>query len=173
MIDDYVLKAKHWQIFFTLSAPYLIFGFMPSFNGLRSQIQDIFSIAYYFSWLLILGRNLNSFIPFKDQLDDVIFIFNNFYVVTSYVIIRMSLLSEIKIFLHGWSFLPYMYFFIAYFQIHNFLAKALTSAEQQRRTSFSEHRTETLGYLLFFVGILYFQNRVNSMYNKKIEKIQN
>jgi hypothetical protein len=167
MIDEYVLKAKSWQLFLTLSAPILIFAFIPKFNYIIFQLRDIAIFLTYFSWLMILGRNLNSLIPKRHTLSESFFIFNIFYIVIYVVSIKILLDPGVTIHLTGYWTLIVIYFLFAFLYVHYFAAKALTSAEQKRRTSFNDHFKETIALTFCIVGIWFIQPRINELYKKK------
>lgn len=157
---NFILTAKHWQIFLMLLLGVILSNFTITAQPLLTDMLAVAGFLILISWPLILGIELYKYLPNRIELGNTLFIINGFIIillVTAVVI----LVEERKIALRGLSALPAFYIFYAYFHLHYFPGKLLKIIETRREGSFADY----IGYgvLIFFwpIGIWFLQPRIN------------
>ncbi len=172
MLEKYILEAKHWQIFISLIIPSLIYSLVPNSSILIIQIKNIIIGLAYYSWLYVLGKGLNYCIPRRHMLSDTFLTFNFFFFSLSYTLLNILLDPGTTINFRGVGFLLFLYFLFSYLYLFYFAAKALTSAEKLRRTSFKDHIGEMFLLMIGLIGVWILQPRVNKVYLQNLDEFE-
>lgn len=167
-MEEFVLKAKHYQIFLSLSIPTLIAGFFPDINPSVPLIKLIFVTLAYTVWIFVLGRALNDCIPRRHRLSDT------FQAVALFgfgiIFTAIMIFADMTITFFGFALLIPGFMLFCIFYLYYFAAKALTSAELGKRTSFSTHIVEIALLMSGVLGIWIIQPRVNKLYEAQKQK---
>ncbi|MEQ8417351.1 MAG: hypothetical protein RIF36_21795 [Imperialibacter sp.] len=168
-MEEFVLKAKHYQIFLSLSIPSLIAGFVPNFDPTIQLVKIIFVGLAFTVWIFTLGRALNNCIPTRHQLSETFLIINFFAFAIIFALIAILLDYQLRFF--GWAVLIPLYMLFSFVYLYYFASKALTTAEKRKRTSFGEHVGEMILLMTGYVGIWFIQPRINQIYEQNKSKI--
>ena len=171
-MEEYILRAKHWQIFITLLIPTMLYSVVPDFSTTIWQVKRILIVIAFYSWLYLVGKGLNICIPRRHTLDHVFMTFNFFFLSIGFTILNLLLDPGVRVNFTGWAFLVFLYFIFSFFYMFYFASKALTSAEKGRRTRFGEHIGEMLLFMTGILGIWILQPRINKIYDANKGKFE-
>lgn len=165
---DFVLKAKHWQVFIVL----MIFVFMVNISieslPYVNIIMGYLGIFLFMLWYWMLGDSLLNLLPPKIEISNTLFLVNGAIIVLSFAVVVIVFNGHYTG--NGiLGFLWVMYLFYALFQFGTFPMRVLKSLEQRREVSSGEAIGSAL--LMFFwpIGIWFVQPRIN----KVTEEISN
>ncbi len=172
MLEKFVLKAKHWQIFISLLIPYSLYSVIPDTSVLVVQIKTIFMWIAYYSWVYVLGKALNYCIPRRHMLSYGFMTFNFFFFIIGFTILQLLLDPGTTVTFHGFAALLFFYYFFSFLYLFYFASKALTSAEKGKRTSFGNHIGEMFLLMFGFIGVWFIQPRVNQLYEANREEFE-
>lgn len=161
-MDEFVLKAKHYQIFFSLISAGIIAAFVPDFSANVFLIKVVLITLPYIIWIFTLGRSLNQCLPIRKRLSETLLIFNLFFFCLMFALI--TIFMDGTVYFYGWAVLIPLYLLYSFVYLFYFASKALTSVEQGGRTSFGVHIGEMFILLLGYFGIWYLQPRINQLY---------
>lgn len=169
-MEEFLLKAKHYQIFLSIFSTAIFLAFIPNFDASIPLIKKIFTVLPFIVWIFMLGKSLNLCIPVRQRLSETILNINLFFFYIVFVFITM--LSDITVTFRGWALLIPLYMIFSFIYLFYFASKALTTAEQGRRTSFGNHIGEMILLLIGFLGIWSLQPRINELWEKNKYKFE-
>ena len=160
-MDEFLLKAKPYQVFLSLMIPTFFAGFIPNINPEIPLIKAIFIVFPFVVWVYVLAKALNYCIPVRKRFSEGFLTFNLFFFCIVFVLVSMFLGGSVHFF--GWAVLIPIYTIFSFFYLFYFVSKVLTSLEQGRRTSFGEHIGEMILFLIPILGVWYIQPRINKL----------
>lgn len=169
-MDVFVLKAKHYQIFFSLVSGWILAAFIPNYDINVYLIKVVLITLPYILWVFTLGRSLNQCLPVRKRLSETLLIFNLFFFCVVYALIIIFI--DGRIYFHGWAVLIPLYLIYSFIYLFYFTSKALTSAESGNRAPFGEHIGEMVMLLLGYLGLWYIQPRINKLYELHKDKFE-
>lgn len=148
--------------------PQLLLSFIPNFDPNVGLIKTTLISLTYLVWIFMLGRSLNACLPKRRRLNEVPQLIALFLCVIIYIPIVM--LSDIGIYFYGIAVFIPIVMLLCFIYLFYFAAKALTSIERGTRTSFGDHISEMIQLLFAWIGVWFFQSRLNKIYqeNKSI-----
>jgi hypothetical protein len=180
------LKAKHWQIFLTVTgipiASHLLFmAFMAISMASRTKNMEsmhayfmwfpvpmAFSMLVLFGWFWSLGIGLQAWIPAEIRPKTLMFklslLYPAIYIPTFFVVVFGSFLTK------GPN--PFAFLFIAPFHLTGmvcmfylmyFLARTIKTVELQRATTFSDFAGEFMLIWMYPIGIWVLQPKINKL----------
>lgn len=167
-MEEFFLKAKHYQIFLSISLPALFATFIPNFDPDVQLIKIIVITLPYIIWIFMIGKALNLCAPARYRLSETFLIINLFAFGIIFVLIVMFL--DYTVTFHGWTVIIPFYMIFSFFYLFYFASKALTTTERGKRTSFSEHLSEMFLLLTGYFGIWFMQPRINQIWEKNKNK---
>ena len=161
-MEEYLLKAKNYQIFLSITFPAALAMVIPDFDPNVPLVKKVLIGLPYLFWVFMLGRALNLCVLPKYRLNETFLTINLFFLCIVFALVTMFL--DYTVTFNGWAVLIPLYAVFCFLYLFYFAAKALTSAEQKRRTSFGEHFMEMLILLFGYLGIWYLQPRINAIW---------
>jgi len=167
-MEEFILKGKREHIFYSFFLPQILLGFIPNFDSNVALIKVTLISLTYLVWIFMLGRSLNACIPKRHRLNQTPQLIFLFLFVLIFVPIVMF--TDIGIRFYGITvWIPFIMLFSLIYLFY-FAAKALTSAEKKKRTSFSDHVGEMFQLMFGWFGIWFIQPRINEIYesNKQV-----
>lgn len=165
-----ILKAKPWQVFLVLLAPYFASWYVT--DAVISAGLVVLGAVLLVGWLVMVGNALLSIGPPIEGYFPTWFFFNSLVVVAALVYSFLTqnpdfLLTGLSFHANGFWTLLMIYTVLAYLQLHWFPASLLIAKEQGQRPDFSQ----VIGWflLLFFwpIGVWFFQDRLNTFAKKQ------
>jgi hypothetical protein len=190
---NFFLRIKHWQLFTLLFGlpfffqigvmvsvasshnPSLVFKFFPW--------MMIFFIAPLFSWMYVLGINLNKKLPDTVKMNVVLFKWF-FFIPVIYIVYFCILIYRIFnaffVLSNPSDAISFAHFFILIFPIHlfsmfcifycnYFIAKCLKAVELQKQVTFSDYAGEFFLLWFFPIGVWLIQPKINKIFNRTLE----
>lgn len=168
-----LLKQKHWILFLILSSFMLASMIIPetkvviaNFDSFEtSLILRIIAIGIFFTWLLVLGINLNNKVENPYRFNNILLILAILFSASNYVIMNLQMLlnssSLIPEFL-DFALLPFAFWGIVY--IFYKIPKSLKSIELGRTAKYSECIIDALLIFFFPIGIWFIQPKINRIF---------
>ncbi|TGE14815.1 hypothetical protein [Hymenobacter elongatus] len=164
-MGDFVLNAKHWQLFLLLSSTHVAPWFIR--DAFVVELLVLLNALLYFSWLALLGNSLyRASGGFAHSLSwfllDILILL---------VAVGFSAIIESDDFhvttnsfeAHNTGSLPLVCVFFAALHTHWFPASLLLSAEQQQTPDFSNYLGTVVLIFSWPVGIWFIQPRLNQI----------
>jgi hypothetical protein len=165
-LERYLLEAKNYKIFLSLTIPLLLVSFIPNFDSNVYLIKVLFVILAFVAWIFVLGRALNLCIPVRYRLNEMFQIVNLFVFTVLFVPIMIFL--DYKIIFYGFArIIPLLIIFNVMYLFY-FTSKALVTAEVGRRVLLKDHILELLLLMIGYLGVWIIQPRINKLWDKKI-----
>lgn len=176
-----ILKAKAWQIFMiSFGLPILLqivsleVILVNSTNVLVFNYMTIISLIFmfgFFLWFWAMAIGLQRKIP--DHLKMNIGLFNVFLLIPTLYFLMItrpfnSFSGGIPSFMMGIILIPHLFSMACVFYCMGFAAKALKTAELQRKVSFSDYAGDFFLIWFFPIGIWILQPKINKIYNREL-----
>lgn len=163
-IDDmnFVLRLKHWQVFFALIVGLFISNFKIDGNQTLTTILLLTGMTIYFSWMLLVGHGLYQLLPDKIEMNYNLFIINSFVWLTAYVVVMIISDGQGMTFT-GLVALPGFYVFYAFLHVIMFPVRTLKSIEKGRRADIGECMGDFFLAVFLPIGIWFLQPRINKV----------
>ncbi|TGE20258.1 hypothetical protein E5K00_19805 [Hymenobacter aquaticus] len=162
-MGDFLLRAKHWQIFLVLSSTHVIPWFVK--DPVVVEFFVLLNSLLFFGWLALLG---NALYKSGSGFDYSLF----WFLVDVFLLLLAVGISSImdsddfrittsSFKAHNAGFLPMMYVLFAAVHAHWFVAAILVAIEQRETPTVSQYLGTFV--LLFFwpIGIWFIQPRLN------------
>ncbi len=191
-MEEYLLSAKHYQIFLSLIFPVIIAAFIPNIDQNILLIKIVLLTLPSLFWIFMLGKALNICTPARYRLNEIFLTINLFFYCIVFALITLFtdysrsfdswvvliplysiyrfLFTDYSVTFKGWAVLIPLYTTISFLYLFYFASKALTSAEQRRRTVFGEHNKEMALLLFGYLSIWYMQPRINALWEQNKDK---
>lgn len=130
-MEEFLLKAKHFQVFRSLMIPGTLLALVPDFDPIIPLIKIIFITLPYIVWVFTLGKGLNKCVPARHKLDETFLTVNLFFFCIVFTSLVLFLDASLRF--QGWTLLVPLYFMFSFAHLFYFASKALTSAEQGKK----------------------------------------
>ena len=158
----FVLKAKHWQVFLFLIIVMIITEIKIENSPTLTVALNTSGALVYFIWPLIVGHELQNFLPKKVQLNYTFFMINGFLLIL--VIFGSVIITDGgALHLKGFAALPGFYLLFAWFYVFSFPGRIIRSIENNKESRLSDSIGDF--FLTFFLpfGIWFLQPRINKI----------
>ncbi len=158
----FLLTAKHWQIFLLLIVVFILAEIRIEDNPTLTIAFNIVGTSIYFLWPLLIGHELQNYLPKKVQLNYTFFMINGFLIILG--IIGGAIITGGGTWhLEGLAALPVFYLLFAWFYVFSFPGRTMRSIEHNREAGLSESIGDF--FLTFFlpIGIWFLQPRINKI----------
>ncbi len=164
MIEQFALKAKHYQVFGFLIIAAMMQIFLPNHNLAALLTKNILTVMA-FIWIYMLGKGLNHCLNGPSRLSETFQTFSFFFIIgfTEYIFVNLWRGQGIPVNLYGFGVPLILYSTFSYGYLFYFAAKALTSAENGKRTSLGDY-IGVMFWLMIGWGVWVIQPRVNKVY---------
>ncbi|MBF9236481.1 hypothetical protein I2I05_03645 [Hymenobacter sp. BT683] len=167
-MEHSILKAKSWQVFLVLLACYFISWFVKDDD--MSEMLKLIGFSIFCIWLALIGNTMNQIEKANEKTGVTLFVVNVVLVMAAPIISK--LLSNSDFIVTPSSFnakglwvVPALYVFIAYIQIHWFVASSVVANEQGQKPEFSHTLGTAVLLIIWPIGVWFIQPRLNRIYN--------
>lgn len=168
---NFILKAKHWQVFLILLLGLFLNNTLAEGNQTLTMVFAITGLLIILIWPLLIGHALYDFLPKRVDLNYNLFLINGFISLLVISVITIFSVGQRMTFT-GLAALPMFYVFYAFLHLYGFPAKELKSIEKGDEASIGEY----IGYFFLIVflpiGIWILQPKINKIVNER-EKLIN
>lgn len=158
----FLLTAKHWQIFLLLIVVMILAEIKIEDYPTLTMTFNITGTLIYFIWPLLVGHELQNYLPRKVELNYTFFMINGFLIILG--IVGAAIITGGGAWhLEGLAALPVFYLLFAWFYVFSFPGRTMRSIENRREAGLSESIGDF--FLTFFlpVGIWFLQPRINKI----------
>jgi hypothetical protein len=162
-MNDFILRAKAWQVFLILVLPMVINNF---FNGTVHTVISILNMFFYLGWLLIVATTLSE----KLKLNTTIYIICVFCVILGFSLSALLVNPGETVHFSGIPALGVMSVLMAFLYVVSFTAKVLVSQEKHRNILIKECLFESFLFFFFFIGVWFLQPRINKVYESLLKE---
>jgi hypothetical protein len=158
----FLLTAKHWQIFLALIVVLILAEIKLEDNPTLTMAFNITGTLLYFIWPLLVGHELQNYLPNKVELNYTFFMINGFLIILGIVSAAIITGGGTWHF-EGLAALPVFYLLFAWFYVFSFPGRTMRSIENKREAGLSESIGDF--FLTFFlpIGIWFLQPRLNKI----------
>ncbi|NBW38952.1 MAG: hypothetical protein EBR30_28835 [Cytophagia bacterium] len=155
-----LLRSKHWQIFLILIVVLILGDIKIEGNPILTITLNAVGTLIYFLWPILVGHELQNYLPRKIELNYTFFMINGFLIVLAITAGAIIYEGEAWHF-EGIAALPIFYILFAVFYVFSFPGRTLLSIENKKEAALSESIGEF--FLTFFlpIGIWFLQPRLN------------
>ncbi|MBJ6110479.1 hypothetical protein JAO73_15755 [Hymenobacter sp. BT523] len=159
---DWLLKAKHWQIFLAFAIGYFIYTFLQT-DPITAGCVFLVLLVLYVGYYAMLGNALSHYLPRKVHHNVTWFLVDAFVVIIAYAITAIVFDGTWEV--SGLATLPIFYLFFAIGHLFWFPAVALVAIETRSEPEFSQYAGTMLQVFFWPIGIWFVQPRLNRIHN--------
>ncbi|HTH57026.1 MAG TPA: hypothetical protein VL728_13340 [Cyclobacteriaceae bacterium] len=156
----FFLTAKHWQIFILILLILILSEIKFDTNPTLTMTINLAGTILYFIWPMVVGHELQNYLPKKIELNYTFFMINGFILILGLVGGAIIAGGE-EIHFNGIAAIPFFYLFFALFYYFSFPGRTMRTIENGKETGLSESIGDF--FLTFFLplGIWFLQPRIN------------
>lgn len=158
----FLLTAKHWQIFLLLIVVMILAEIKIEDNPTLTMTFNITGMLIYFTWPILVGHELQNYLPRKVELNYTFFMINGFLVILGTIGVSIITGGE-EWHLEGLAALPVFYLLFAWFYVFSFPGRTMRSIENKREAGLSESIGDFLLTFFLPIGIWFLQPRINKI----------
>ena len=159
---EFILRLKHWQVFFILLIGSIASNFIWEDHELFNLALNSFGLIIYFFWYFAVGLELTEHLPPRVELPRTLFIVNAFVLIISMVIIVAVFNGQFS----GNGLLGFLwiaYLMYAMLQFMFYPGKALRTVEQGTEATFGQYFKYVLQMIFWPIGIWWIQPKLNKV----------
>ena len=159
---EFILRLKHWQVFFILLIGSIASNFIWEDHELFNLALNSFGLIIYFFWYFAVGLELTEYLPPRVELPRTLFIVNAFMLIISMVIIVAVFNGQFSgNGLLGFLWIAYLMYAILQFMFYP--CKALRTVEQGTEATFGQYFKCVLLTIFWPIGIWWIQPKLNKV----------
>lgn len=183
-IQNFFLRARHWQIFLPVLACWCL-GTVATLRSMASAdpfgnllpflVAMEVSAAILAAWLWSIGEMLGSAIPSALMMNVSFFRFAVallpfYFPIFAVFFVGLNMRLSASLVLASSAVIVLLHFLAMFCQLYSwyFVSKSLVLAERLRPVRFSDYQAALLGLWFFPVGIWFIQPRINRLYAKRV-----
>lgn len=162
----FLLTAKHWQIFLMVLVVLLLAEVKFEQSQNLTLISNLTGTLIYFLWPVMVGHELQHYLPARVELNYTFFMINGFLIVLA--IVGGTILAGGETWhLEGLAALPVFYLLFAIVYVFSFPGRTIRSIESGRTASMGDSMGDF--FLTFFLplGIWLLQPRLNKIVEER------
>ena len=162
-MNEYLIRAKHWQIFLSVVLPIVLISSIPEFDFMVLKLKRIIIFTYYWLWVLILGESIHECTPRRVSINNNLFKINVAFLIFVHGIAIALMDPNVIYIFSGYWILIILYLVVAVIQINYHLGKLLVSTEEKKWVPLKNHFKESSLFFLGILGIYWHQPRLNKI----------
>ena len=165
-MNDFVMRAKHWQVFLLTMVALLLINFTVDDSALLSGLIGAVGYCLYFTWFAVMGNALFLLLPRETEYNLTWFLIDVFLVAAvwaSLVLIQ----EDRKYHATGLEALLGFYLFFAMLHAPWFLAAALVAIEKKRKPEFGFYFGTLILFVFWPIGLWFIQPRLNKVWKQQ------
>jgi hypothetical protein len=168
---NFILRAKHWQVFIPIILGMFLGNFQIENNGTLTTVFLLIGTALYFSWIFLVGLHLYKYLPEKIEMNPNLFILNSFIWFTTFCAV-MIISDGVGMTFTGLAALPGFYVMFALLHFMMFPVRTLKSIEKGKKADIGESLGDFLLVVFLPIGIWFLQPRINKIANEQKKMLE-
>jgi hypothetical protein len=168
-MNDFVLRAKHWQVFLLLVPMLILVNLIIVSSPLLSGFISAVWCCIYLTWFALLGNSLFALLPRVVH-------YNLTWFTLDIALLMMAstaviILTDDRQFQgEGLAALLVFYLFFAIGHVFWFLAASLVAVEKQRKPELGFYFGTLLLFVFWLIGVWFIQARLNAIVKGKYKQ---